>query len=94
METNFLRKIKRRIVFEGSIRTIYQYVLTVIGIALIFLDIKIWDTGWVFYVGLVFAGIGGLSGRAIALKIKPFEESPYPPGWLDKKDEKKPSDNG
>ncbi|MBO1015677.1 hypothetical protein IPU70_19090 [Achromobacter sp. SD115] len=92
METNFLSRIKRHLILDGSIKSIYQYFLTVSGIALIFFDIKIWETGWIFYVGLILAGIGGLSGRAIALKIKPFEDPPYPKGWLDKKGERQSSD--
>ena len=88
MKTDFLDKFKRHVVVDGSIRTIYQYVFTVSGIALIFLDAKVWETGWVICFGFVLAGVGGLSGRAIALKIKPFEEPPYPPGCLDGKGKK------
>lgn len=82
METNLLNRLRRHVVVDGSIRTIYQYALTTLGIALIFLDAKVWETGWVIYFGFVLAGVGGFSGRAAALKIKPFEEPPYPPGWL------------
>lgn len=88
METDFLDRFRRHIIVDGSIRTIYQYAFTVLGVSLIFLDVKVWETGWVMYFGLVLAGVGGLSGRAIALKIKPFEEPPHPPGWLDRKNKK------
>lgn len=72
---------------DGSIRMVCQFILTISGIALILLDVKIWDTGWIYLVGLVLAGIGGISGKATALRIKPFEDAPYPPGWLAKKKE-------
>jgi hypothetical protein len=64
-----------------------QFILTISGVALILLDVKIWDTGWIYLVGLVLAGIGGISGKATALRIKPFEDAPYPPGWLATKKE-------
>ncbi|WP_175195144.1 hypothetical protein [Achromobacter deleyi] len=79
--------MKHWFIRDGSIRTVCQFVLTIFGVALIFLDVRIWDTGWIYLVGLVLAGVGGISGKATALRIKPFEGAPYPPGWLEKRTE-------
>ncbi len=75
MENRIKKKIKHHLIVNGSIRAGYQFFLTISGVALIFLDVKVWDTDWIMYFGLVLAGIGGLSARAETLKIKPFEEN-------------------
>ncbi|MFH7109914.1 hypothetical protein ACFWXM_18790 [Achromobacter xylosoxidans] len=83
IKTNSIVDVVYRIfVKEGNVTPVYRYSLLIIGVAVIFFDIKIWNTGWVFYLGLVFASVGGYSARAAQLNIRPFDRAPYPPGWL------------
>lgn len=72
----------RLFIKEGNISPVFRYPILIIGVAFIFLDFEIWDTGWVYYVGFIFALIGGYSARAAQLGIRPFERTPYPRGWL------------
>ncbi|WYX34618.1 hypothetical protein WJ966_24245 [Achromobacter xylosoxidans] len=79
---NILETADRLFIRDGNIAPIYRYLALIIGVALVLIDIKIWDTGWVFHLGLVVAAVGGYSARASQLNIRPFERAPYPAGWL------------
>jgi len=48
----------------------------------VFLDLDIWRTGWLYMVGFVVGGVGGYAAREDQLGIRSFEPSPYPRGWL------------
>lgn len=72
----------RVFVKEGNLAPFCRYSFLIAGVAVIFFDIEIWNTGWVFYLGLVLAPVGGYSARAAQLNIRPFDRAPYPPGWL------------
>ncbi|MFD4840500.1 hypothetical protein ACFWP0_23595 [Achromobacter sp. NPDC058515] len=50
------------------------------------MDLHRWYTGWVHIIGLVIAAFGGYAAQAFILNIRPFEEPPYPQGWLDDRD--------
>ena len=55
------------------------------GGALVLADLYRWHTEWLYIVGLGIAAFGGYSAQAYLLKIRPFEDPPYPPKWLDKR---------
>lgn len=57
-----------------------------------FADIKLWNTGWIWYVGFAVALVGGYSARAAQLKIRPFSSAPYPRGWLKSRRKKRSAD--
>lgn len=86
MHSKFLHKLMRSIglilVRDGYLRSIYCVAFSIIGGGLVFLDLDVWETGWVYFVGLAIAGIGGYAARAHQLGIRSFEGAPYPSGWL------------
>lgn len=79
---SILETADRIFIRDGNIAPIYRYLFLIAGVALLLIDINIWDTGWVFYLGLILAAIGGYSARASQLNIRPFDRAPYPAGWL------------
>lgn len=67
---------------DGYLRSRYCIAFVIIGGGVVFLDFDVWETGWVYIVGLVVGGIGGYAARAHQLGIRSFEGAPYPRGWL------------
>ena len=84
----------RSFIKEGNIAPVYRYSLLVIGVAIILLDFEVWNTGWFFLFGLIFASIGGYSARAAQLNIRPFDRAPYPSGWLKSRKKERMDDEG
>lgn len=72
---------KKHAVREGYMR--YGYILLFVcsGGGLVLADLYRWNTGWLYIFGLGIAAFGGFSAQAYILKIRPFEDPPYPPKW-------------
>ncbi|MNL81436.1 hypothetical protein D3C87_2085550 [compost metagenome] len=49
---------------------------------MLLIDLYQWHTGWLYIVGLGIGAFGGYAAQAYVLKIRPFEDPPYPPEWL------------
>ncbi|WP_142054565.1 hypothetical protein [Achromobacter sp. SLBN-14] len=76
---------KRHAVRDGHMRYGYIVFLVLLGGALVLADLYRWHTEWLYIFGLGIAAFGGYSAQAYLLKIRPFEDPPYPPKWLDKR---------
>lgn len=82
------RFLKNLAVRDGHLRYGYIIILVLCGGGLVISDLYRWDTGWVYIVGLGIAAFGGFSAQAYILRIRPFEDPPYPPNWInDQKEE-------
>lgn len=86
------RFFKNRAVRDGHLRYGCIIILVLCGGGLVISDLYRWDTGWVYIVGLGIAAFGGFSAQAYILRIRPFEDPPYPPNWIN--DQKKEVDKG
>ena len=74
--------LKNNAVRDGHLRSPFVVLFVAVGGILVLLDLHRWHTGWVHVVGLGIAALGGYAAQACTLGIRPFEEPPYPRGWL------------
>ncbi|WP_417221685.1 hypothetical protein [Achromobacter spanius] len=93
-----LKALKIVFIHDGNFRSIFRFVFVIVGGGLVFLDLDIWRTGWLYIVGFVVGGVGGYAARAHQLGIRPFDASSYPRGWFKgrqpKSEEKERGSNG
>lgn len=89
---NFMEMMRRVFMRDDNIAPAFRYLFAICGGALFFADIKIWNTGWIWYVGFAVALVGGYSARAAQLKIRPLSSAPYPRGWLKSRRKKRSAD--
>ncbi|MCZ8383277.1 hypothetical protein ACFWXM_18780 [Achromobacter xylosoxidans] len=89
---NFMEMMCRVFMRDDNIAPVFRYLFAICGGALFFADIKLWNTGWIWYVGFAVALVGGYSARAAQLKIRPFSSAPYPRGWLKSRWKKRSAD--
>ncbi|MCD0501269.1 hypothetical protein LP085_30790 [Achromobacter sp. MY14] len=85
MKQRLLELFKKHAVRDGHLRYVYVLLCAFVGVGLPLIDLYQWHTGWLYIVGLGIGAFGGYSAQAYVLKIRPFEDPPYPPGWLTKK---------
>lgn len=81
----FFKKIETIFIHEGNLRPLFRAFFVIVGGGVVFLDLDLWQTGWLYIVGFVVGGVGGYAARAHQLGIRPFEPSPYPRGWLSRR---------
>lgn len=60
---------------------IFSSLLVSSGGGLVLADLYRWNAGWLYIFRLGIAAFGGFSAQAYILKIRPFEDPPYPPKW-------------
>lgn len=78
-----LRELFRRhAVRDGHLRYVYVLLCSFVGVGMLLIDLYQWHTGWLYIVGLGVGAFGGYAAQAYVLKIRPFEDPPYPPEWL------------
>lgn len=88
----FTEIMRRIFIRDDNLVPVCRYLFAICGGALFFADIKLWNTGWIWYVGFAVALVGGYSARAAQLKIRPFSSAPYPRGWLKSRRNKRSAD--
>ncbi|MFY3433958.1 hypothetical protein ACOTI9_15025 [Achromobacter mucicolens] len=87
--SRFFRNIAVR---DGKLRYGWIIILVFCGGGLVIADLYRWNTGWVYVIWLGVAAFGGFSAQAYILRIRPFEDPPYPPNWIN--DQKEEVDKG
>lgn len=81
------RFFKNIAVRDGHLRYGWIIILVFCGGGLVITDLYRWNTGWVYFIGLGVAAFGGFSAQAYILGIRPFEDPPYPPNWINQQKE-------
>lgn len=89
MKQRLLELFKKHAVRDGHLRYVYVLLCAFVGVGLLLIDLYQWHTGWLYIVGLGIGAFGGYSAQAYVLKIRPFEDPPYPPEWLTEKKAKR-----
>ncbi len=84
---------RKHAVRDGHLRYVYVLFFAFLGGGVVLLDLHRWHTGWLYIVGLGIAAFGGYSAQAYILKIRPFEDPPYPKGWIEEKKSNKKNRN-
>ncbi|WYX52475.1 hypothetical protein WJ977_09745 [Achromobacter xylosoxidans] len=56
----FTEIMRRIFIRDDSLVPVCRYLFAICGGALFFADIKLWNTGWIWYVGFAVALVGGI----------------------------------
>ncbi|MFY3627000.1 hypothetical protein ACOTFH_10270 [Achromobacter xylosoxidans] len=56
----FTEIMRRIFIRDDSLVPVCRYLFAICGGALFFADIKLWNTGWIWYVGFAVALVGGV----------------------------------
>lgn len=93
MKHRLEKMFRKHAVRDGHLRYVYVLLFAFSGGGLVLVDLHRWHTGWLYILGLGIAAFGGYSAQAYILKIRPFEEPPYPRGWMEERKSSRISEN-
>lgn len=51
---------KSVLIRDGNFKPFFRFFFVIVGVAVIFLDLNVWRTGWLKILGFVMGGIGGI----------------------------------